>query len=138
MDDPRRAAARGSMEGLAFGDAFGERFFGIFRPVDESRALIAARRIPPDPHWHWTDDTAMALALLRVLRQYGEVELQPLAREFAEAYRVDPGRGYGSGMHALLPRVAASPDEWEELASALFGGEGSLGNGAGVGVPPAP
>ncbi|UKY52673.1 ADP-ribosylglycohydrolase family protein [Streptomyces inhibens] len=137
MDDhPHRAAVRGSIEGLAFGDAFGERFFPLFRPVDASRELIAARRTPPDPRWHWTDDTAMALALLRVLRKYGEVELQPLAREFAETYRADAGRGYGSGMHALLPRVAASPAAWEELASALFGGEGSLGNGAAMRVAP--
>ncbi|WP_187363925.1 ADP-ribosylglycohydrolase family protein [Streptomyces piniterrae] len=136
MDDRARAAAYASLEGLAFGDAFGERFFRLFRPEAEARQLIAERRTPPDPHWHWTDDTAMALALLRVLRKHGEVELQPLAREFAETYKADPGRGYGSGMHALLPRVAASPDEWAELASALFGGEGSLGNGAAMRVAP--
>ncbi|MFG2831171.1 ADP-ribosylglycohydrolase family protein [Streptomyces sp. NPDC048434] len=132
----RRALAHAALEGLAFGDAFGERFFPLFRPLPESRQLIAARSAPPDPRWHWTDDTAMALDLLAVLEEHGEVAPQPLARQFAATYAADPGRGYGSGMHALLPRVAAAPDAWQELATALFGGEGSLGNGAAMRVAP--
>ncbi|MFG2136001.1 ADP-ribosylglycohydrolase family protein [Streptomyces sp. NPDC048650] len=136
MDDRPRAAAYASLDGLAFGDAFGERFFGLFRPEDEARRLIAERRTPPDPHWHWTDDTAMALGLLAGLEAHGEVLSQPLAERFAADYKADPGRGYGAGMHALLPRVAATPGEWETLATALFGGEGSLGNGAAMRVAP--
>ncbi|MGW1374305.1 ADP-ribosylglycohydrolase family protein [Streptomyces sp. NPDC002446] len=136
MDDRRRAAACASIEGLAYGDAFGERFFPLFRPVPESRRLIADRRTPPDPRWCWTDDTAMALDLLAVLEEHGEVVERALAQRFAATYEADPGRGYGSGMHALLPRVGASPDEWESLATALFGGEGSLGNGAAMRVAP--
>ncbi|MFF2807577.1 ADP-ribosylglycohydrolase family protein [Streptomyces sp. NPDC058000] len=137
-DDRRRAAVRGSIEGLAHGDAFGERFFGLFRPEAAARELIAARRLPPEPKWHWTDDTAMALDLLAVLAEHGDVRQPDLVARFAATYRADPGRGYGSGMHALLPRAAAKPAEWRELAHALFGGEGSLGNGAAMGVPPAP
>ncbi|MFI9050216.1 ADP-ribosylglycohydrolase family protein [Streptomyces sp. NPDC053427] len=136
MDARRRAAARASMAGLAFGDAFGERFFGLFRPEAEARQLIAERRTPPDAHWHWTDDTAMALSLLAVLEAHGEVRSPALAERFAARYKDDPGRGYGPGMHALLPRVAAAPGEWESLATALFGGEGSLGNGAAMRVAP--
>ncbi|MFF4949227.1 ADP-ribosylglycohydrolase family protein [Streptomyces chattanoogensis] len=136
MDDRRRTAARRSIEGLAFGDAFGERFFGLFRSEEEARRLIAERIAPPDPHWHWTDDTAMALELLAVLEVQGEVRSRALAERFAARYKADPGRGYGPGMHALLPRVAAAPDEWETLATALFGGEGSLGNGAAMRVAP--
>src|SRR4051812_15788431 len=132
----RRRTARSSLDGLAFGDAFGERFFGLFRPEGEARQLIAERRTPPDPRWHWTDDTAMALDLVAVLEAHGEVVAQPLAQQFAATYGADSGRGYGSGMHALLPRVAATPDAWEELATALFGGEGSLGNGAAMRVAP--
>ncbi|MFJ9849862.1 ADP-ribosylglycohydrolase family protein [Streptomyces sp. NPDC101150] len=137
MDDRRRAAARASLDGLAFGDAFGERFFGLFRPADEARRLIGERTAPPDPHWHWhwTDDTAMALGLFAVLEAHGEVPARPLAERFAADYEADPGRGYGPGMHALLPRVAARPGERETLATALFGGEGSLGNGAAMGSP---
>ncbi|MEU9120364.1 ADP-ribosylglycohydrolase family protein [Streptomyces sp. NPDC048506] len=134
--DDRRRTARACLEGLAYGDAFGERFFRMFRPPEESRALIAARTAPPEPHWNWTDDTAMALELLAALEEHGEVVAPSLARRFAARYAADPGRGYGSGMHALLPRVAATPEEWAELATALFGGEGSLGNGAAMRVAP--
>ncbi|KUL53388.1 hypothetical protein ADL22_04305 [Streptomyces sp. NRRL F-4489] len=132
----RRAAVRGSIEGLAHGDAFGERFFGLFRPEEEARRLIADRRLPPEPDWPWTDDTAMALDLLAVLVEHGEVRQRALAERFAATHRADPGRGYGSGMHALLPRVAAKPAKWREVARALFGGEGSLGNGAAMRVAP--
>ncbi|MEK2471703.1 MULTISPECIES: ADP-ribosylglycohydrolase family protein [Streptomyces] len=135
-DDRRRAAVRGSIEGLAHGDAFGERFFALFRPEAEARRLIAHRQLPPEPRWHWTDDTAMALDLLAVLAEHGEVRQPALVARFAATYRADPGRGYGSGMHALLPRAAAAPAEWRELAHALFGGEGSLGNGAAMRVAP--
>ncbi|MGW9045700.1 ADP-ribosylglycohydrolase family protein [Streptomyces lydicus] len=134
--EDRRRAARTSLEGLAYGDAFGERFFPRLRPLHASRRLIADRTAPPEPRWHWTDDTAMALDLLAVLETHGEVVAQPLAQRFAATYRADPGRGYGSGMHALLPRVAADPHAWEELAGLLFGGEGSLGNGAAMRVAP--
>ncbi|MEU9110965.1 ADP-ribosylglycohydrolase family protein [Streptomyces sp. NPDC048483] len=133
---PHQAAAYAAIDGLAFGDAFGERFFSLFRPEAEARRLIAERTAPPDPHWHWTDDTAMALDLLAVLEAHGEVRSRALAEQFAARYQADPGRGYGPGMHALLPRVAAAPDEWQALATALFGGEGSFGNGAAMRVAP--
>ncbi|MFE6691639.1 ADP-ribosylglycohydrolase family protein [Streptomyces sp. NPDC057743] len=135
-DDRRRAAVRGSIEGLAHGDAFGERFFPLLGTEEEARALIAARRLPPDPHWHWTDDTAMALDLLAVLVEHHEVQQPALIARFAATHRADPGRGYGPGMHALLSRAAVAPDDWRQLAHALFGGEGSLGNGAAMRVAP--
>src|SRR5438552_19034669 len=113
MDDRCRAAAYASIDGLAYGDAFGERFFSLFRSEAGARRLIAERTAPPDPHWNWTDDTAMALDVLAVLEEHGEVLSRPLAERFAATYKADPGRGYGSGMHSLLPRVAAAPDQWE-------------------------
>ncbi|MFD7577989.1 ADP-ribosylglycohydrolase family protein, partial [Kitasatospora sp. NPDC059817] len=51
-----------SLQGLALGDAFGDRWFSA--PLDEAPAALAARRLRPSP-WHWTDDTAMALVLVR-------------------------------------------------------------------------
>lgn len=35
--------------------------------------MIKDRRIPADAPWHWTDDTAMALAIVRVLHEDGEI-----------------------------------------------------------------
>ncbi|MEU8652945.1 ADP-ribosylglycohydrolase family protein [Streptomyces sp. NPDC048737] len=133
---PHRAAARRSLEGLALGDAFGERWFPLFRDRRQAYAEVRARRMPEESHWHWTDDTAMALGLLRVLDRYGEVRQRELALALALGYAADPARGYGHGMHDLLPRVLREPDRWPEFARDLFGGEGSLGNGAAMRVAP--
>lgn len=133
---PHRAAARRSLEGLALGDAFGERWFPLFRERRQAYEEIRARRTPEEPDWHWTDDTAMALGLFRVLDQYGEVRQRELAHAFALGHAADPARGYGHGMHDLLPRLCREPDRWPELARELFGGEGSLGNGAAMRVAP--
>jgi hypothetical protein len=62
-------AAKRSLHGLALGDAFGETWF--FRPAGEIDQLISERRVPPGP-WKWTDDTAMALSLYRMLHDRGE------------------------------------------------------------------
>ncbi|MDT0346391.1 ADP-ribosylglycohydrolase family protein [Streptomyces litchfieldiae] len=130
------AAATDSLHGLALGDAFGERWFPLMRGPAEARAQIRARTTPAEPVWHWTDDTAMALGVLRALRADGEIRPERLARVFADTYRADPARGYGYGMHQLLPRLAGDPAAWQAGAAELFGGQGSLGNGAAMRVAP--
>ncbi|MER7177239.1 ADP-ribosylglycohydrolase family protein [Streptomyces mesophilus] len=133
---PHRAAARRSLEALALGDAFGERWFPLFREPKDAYEQIRARRMPQEPDWHWTDDTAMALGIQRVLDQYGEIRQQELAESFALIYDADPARGYGYGMHQLLPQVLTEPAEWRRLGGELFEGQGSLGNGAAMRVAP--
>ncbi|MDX3055628.1 ADP-ribosylglycohydrolase family protein [Streptomyces sp. NE06-03E] len=139
MNSPSRpgdsAAARRSLEALALGDAFGERWFPLFRPPRQAYAEVRARRTPHEPVWHWTDDTALALALQRVLDEYGHVEQDRLALYFALAFDADQARGYGHGMHVLLPELLTSPADWRTLAPGLFEG-GSLGNGAAMRVAP--
>ncbi|MGW6520384.1 MULTISPECIES: ADP-ribosylglycohydrolase family protein [unclassified Streptomyces] len=135
-NDADRAAARRSLEGLALGDAFGERWFPLFRDPRQAYEEVRARRMPEEPDWHWTDDTAMALGLVRVLDQYGEVRQRDLALAFALGFDADPARGYGHGMHQLLPRLLQEPDRWPEFSRELFGGEGSLGNGSAMRVAP--
>ncbi|MGP3754968.1 ADP-ribosylglycohydrolase family protein [Streptomyces sp. IBSNAI001] len=139
MNSPSRpgdsAAARRSLEALALGDAFGERWFPLFRPPRQAYAEVRARRTPHEPVWHWTDDTALALALQRVLDEYGHVEQDRLALYFALAFDADQARGYGHGMHILLPELLTSPADWRTLAPGLFEG-GSLGNGAAMRVAP--
>lgn len=130
-----RAAARRSLEGLALGDAFGERWFPLFRERQRAYAEIRARITPPELEWHWTDDTAMALAIQRVLDERGAIDQDRLALCFALTYDADPARGYGHGMHMLLPALLAEPESWRTLAPGLFEG-GSLGNGAAMRVAP--
>jgi ADP-ribosylglycohydrolase len=124
------------VRGLALGDAFGERWFPLMRTPREAAAAIRERRSPPEPHWPWTDDTAMALALLRSLDADGEVRPDRLARAFAHTYLADPARGYGHGMQQLLPRLAEDPGSWRVRAAELFDGQGSLGNGAAMRAAP--
>jgi ADP-ribosylglycohydrolase len=131
-----RVAARRSLEGLALGDAFGERWFPLFREPRQAYNEVRDRRVPQEPEWHWTDDTAMALGIFRVLDQFGEVRQTELAQAFALGYDADPARGYGHGMHQLLPRLLHEPGRWPEFARELFGGEGSLGNGSAMRVAP--
>lgn len=96
---------------------------------------IRARRTPPEPRWHWTDDTALALALNRSLDEHGHVDQDHLALCYALAFDADQSRGYGHGMHLLLPRLLEAPADWRTLAPELFDG-GSLGNGAAMRVAP--
>ncbi|MER5768518.1 ADP-ribosylglycohydrolase family protein [Streptomyces sp. NPDC001985] len=130
--------SRRSLEGLALGDAFGERWFPLFRERERARAEIGARRTPEEAHWHWTDDTAMALSVHQVLEESGEsgeIDQDRLAAAFAHRYETDRGRGYGHGMHMLLPRLLERPEGWREWAPGLFDG-GSFGNGAAMRVAP--
>jgi ADP-ribosylglycohydrolase len=128
------AAARRSLEGLALGDAFGERWFR--RDPGQASKEVLARRTPDEPEWPWTDDTAMALGILRTLDEHGEIRQNDLALAFARVHDSDPDRGYGRGMRELLPRYLQEPERWPELTHNLFRGEGSLGNGAAMRVAP--
>ncbi|MFI6154306.1 ADP-ribosylglycohydrolase family protein [Kitasatospora sp. NPDC051170] len=130
------AAARNSLEGLALGDGFGERWFPLFRSPRVAVREIRARRVPVEAAWHWTDDTAMALSVFGVVATYDAVHQERLAEAFGRSYARDSARGYGHGMHLLLPELAKEPGSWRARARALFDGEGSLGNGAAMRVAP--
>ncbi|MCP3805167.1 ADP-ribosylglycohydrolase family protein [Allokutzneria sp. A3M-2-11 16] len=116
-----------SLRGLALGDAFGQTWFA---PEGDLRR----RRVAPAP-WPWTDDTAMALALFRVLREHGAVNQDALAAEFAATYTAEPHRGYGATMHDVLAAIH-SGQSWRDVARRQFDGQGSWGNGAAMRVAP--
>jgi ADP-ribosylglycohydrolase len=113
-----------SLEGLSVGDAFGEMFF--FQSP-------AGRQLPEAP-WQWTDDTHMALSIVEVLKNYGRIDQDALAKAFAERFMRQPWRGYAGGAKKLLTRIAVGED-WREAAPALFGG-GSYGNGGAMRAAP--
>jgi ADP-ribosylglycohydrolase len=128
-----RDAALRALQGLQVGDGFGERFFR-FEPVPVTLASIEARELPPGP-WRWTDDTAQAAVLTHHLVSRGTIEQDVLAAELAAEYQRDPRRGYGAGAHDML-RGILSGEDWRAVASAAFGGSGSMGNGAAMRVAP--
>lgn len=129
--DVRMSRARLALAGLSVGDALGERFFGRDSVVERA---IAGRVEPPDP-WSWTDDTAMALSIVATLERHGDIDADFLARAFARRYELEPQRGYGGTAHEILQDIA-SGKPWREVSAAVFGGEGSMGNGAAMRVAP--
>lgn len=118
-----------ALEGLSVGDAFGDQFF-----VDPhlAHAWIRSRRLPAAP-WRYTDDTEMSVAIVAVLAEHGHIEQRALSRCFAERY--DPSRGYGPAMHRVMRSIAAGED-WPEVASRAFDGQGSFGNGGAMRAAP--
>jgi ADP-ribosylglycohydrolase len=129
--DARLERVRLALDGLSVGDAFGERFF---RFPGGNKSVLASRVLPPAP-WRYTDDTEMALAIVEVLQRHGRVEQDALAAAFARRYRADPHRGYGATAHKIL-RAINQGRPWHRAAPAVFGGEGSMGNGGAMRVAP--
>ncbi|MFE5331544.1 ADP-ribosylglycohydrolase family protein [Embleya sp. NPDC056575] len=129
----RVANAARSLHGLALGDAFGEQWFG-YRGAELTERLTG--RITPQARlWYWTDDTAMALSLLRILHLCDTVDQDALAAHFAASYEADPYRGYGPSMHGVL-RAIHEGEPWREVTRRQFEGQGSWGNGAAMRVAP--
>jgi ADP-ribosylglycohydrolase len=123
--------ARLSLDGLSVGDAFGERFFGAPAVVEK---LIAERAVPKAP-WRWTDDTAMALAVVEILRRYRGIDRDALAALFAQNFIREPDRGYGRGARDILTQIHQGAP-WADAAGGAFDGKGSLGNGSAMRAPP--
>uniref|UniRef100_A0AAU1ZU79 ADP-ribosylglycohydrolase family protein n=1 Tax=Streptomyces sp. NBC_00093 TaxID=2975649 RepID=A0AAU1ZU79_9ACTN len=123
----RLERALASLRGLAVGDALGSQFF-----VPVNHRLLGLRELPPGP-WQWTDDTEMACSVVAVLSAHRRVDQDALAHSFAQHHDFD--RGYGPAVNRLL-RLVREGGDWRELASALFNGQGSWGNGAAMRIAP--
>ncbi|WP_406136224.1 ADP-ribosylglycohydrolase family protein [Streptomyces sp. NBC_01089] len=119
--------ARASLRGLSVGDALGSRFF-----APDNYPLLARRELPVGP-WRWTDDTEMACSVLAVLVVEGRIDQDTLAASFAAHHDVD--RDYGPAVNRML-RLVGEGGDWRELASAVFNGQGSWGNGAAMRIAP--
>jgi ADP-ribosylglycohydrolase len=100
---------------------------------------IAERRLemrdPPPPSWFVTDDTMMALSIVRCLKRYGYIEQDALAAAFAKEYARDPRRGYGGTAHGIL-RGIGEGISWQTAAGQAFDGQGSCGNGGAMRAAP--
>ena len=125
---------QGAVLGLAVGDAVAAPWEGVGAdlifingPADKIVAHVDGGTI------YYTDDTQMTIGVVQTLLACGTMEKEPLARRFAENYH--PDRGYGQGARRIINAVGAGED-WETLAATLFGGEGSLGNGAAMRAAP--
>jgi len=75
----------------------------------------------------------MACSVFAMLHRLGRIDQDALATSFADHHDFD--RGYGPGMNRLL-RLIRQGGAWRELATDLFDGQGSWGNGAAMRVAP--
>ncbi|MCC9310187.1 ADP-ribosylglycohydrolase family protein [Kitasatospora sp. RB6PN24] len=132
MSSPVPPPALDSLRGLVLGDAFGDQWLGL--SPDEAQVRHVNRELRPAP-WEWTDDSAMALVVVRHLTEHEEIHQDVLARDFAAAYTADPARKYGPSMHQVLRAIGDGAD-WRAVTAAMFGGQGSHGNGAAMRVAP--
>jgi len=123
----RSELAREALDGLSVGDALGAQFFVPGRRVED----LYGGRIPPP--WQWTDDTEMAGSVVAELERSGDVDRDALVAAFAG--RCEPYRGYGPGAVAMLHQVRDGRP-WRDAAAAMYGGQGSCGNGAAMRVAP--
>jgi ADP-ribosylglycohydrolase len=130
-DNDRVSRAMISLEGLSTGDAFGEGFFGFGANVEFA---IPKRWLPPAP-WPYTDDTVMAVSITEVLRQFGRIDQDELARLFAARFAAEPDRGYGGAAMRILDQIVRGRS-WREVSFHAFGGAGSMGNGSAMRVGP--
>ena len=124
----RLVRAYQSLAGVCCSDAFGERFF---IPKELALTSIDQRSLPAPP-WIFTDDTMMAISIVSTLEEHGEIDQDHLVASFARNY--DSTRGYGPAMHELLASIRQRRGHWREEAQALFGGQGSFGNGSAMRV----
>lgn len=116
-----------SFDGLSIGDGFGDTFFTATDTIERRLEL----QEPPQAPWPVTDDTMMALSIVRCLKRQGRIDQDALATEFAQEYMRDPNRGYG-GMARQILCAIAERHSWKEVSRQAFGGQGSCGNGGAM------
>lgn len=119
-----------SLKGLAIGDALGEML--AYRHAEAPHIIRTG--LPAGP-WFHTDDTEMAISVVDVLKLYGYVHQDALARRFTWHFDRQPDRGYGSMTRIQMREIIAGAS-WREMAASAFGGQGSMGNGSAMRVAP--
>ncbi len=118
------------MVGSALGDAIGEIAFVHIRESSLSDFLEG------DESLTYTDDTAMALGIAESLVRMKKIDQQDLGDTFRRNFENEPWRGYGSGPPVIFSIVKKTGISYVEAAKSLFGGRGSLGNGAAMRIAP--
>jgi poly(ADP-ribose) glycohydrolase ARH3 len=122
--------ARGALVGTFVGDALGMPYEGAPAGVIPDVLEMEDARLGRGTY---TDDTQMMIALAESLLRCDVVDPEDLARAFRAHY--DPRRGYGGGTSRVI-ELWELGEPVEQAALRVFGGTGSLGNGAAMRVAP--
>jgi len=120
----------GGMIGSALGDAIGELAFRYRKKKPLCDCLDRLERLI------YTDDTAMAIGLAESIIKVKGIDQNHLGETFRANYEREPWRGYAMGPPTIFSMVKGSGVSYVEAARALFGGAGSLGNGAAMRIVP--
>ena len=128
--DDLKSRFLGGMVGSALGDAIGEMAF--LYPEREHLCsnldLVSELR--------YTDDTAMALGIAESIIKEGGIDQNGLGETFSYNYQREPWRGYAAGPPTIFSMVEKLKITYPQAARRLFGGSGSLGNGAAMRIVP--
>ena len=125
-----RAKYLGGMVGSALGDAIGELAF----TVPKRERLLS--NLDHVSEFRYTDDTAMAIGLAQSIIKEKGIDQQNLGDTFSANFQREPWRGYASGPPTIFSLVAKRGISYTEAARGMFGGSGSLGNGAAMRIVP--
>jgi len=125
-----RAKYLGGMVGSALGDAIGEL---AFRAPQKERLLTNLDHVS---EFRYTDDTAMAIGLAQSIIKAKGIDQQNLGDTFSANFQREPWRGYASGPPTIFSLVVKRGISYTEAARLMFGGSGSLGNGAAMRIVP--
>jgi poly(ADP-ribose) glycohydrolase ARH3 len=117
---------KGSLIGCAIGDSLGSEFEGTSEFVSTSDLAFSGR---------WTDDTHMMIGVTESLIENKGFDGRSMALTFIRHYEEEPWRGYGSGPPQVF-KLIKSGVSWKDASKRLFGGAGSLGNGAAMRAAP--
>ena len=120
----------GGMVGSALGDAIGELAFMV--PQRERLASNLDRV----SEFRYTDDTAMSIGLAESIIKAKGIDQQNLGDTFSVNFQREPWRGYASGPPTIFSLVGKRAISYTEAARMMFGGSGSLGNGAAMRIVP--
>jgi poly(ADP-ribose) glycohydrolase ARH3 len=118
------------MIGSALGDAIGELAFEF----PDKDALLG--EMGRSELLRYTDDTAMAIGLAESIAEKGDIDPQHLGNRFQHNFVTEPWRGYASGPPTIFALVKRHKISYLKAAKSLFGGQGSLGNGAAMRIVP--
>ncbi|MGB9627723.1 MAG: ADP-ribosylglycohydrolase family protein [Thermodesulfobacteriota bacterium] len=130
MEKEHKEKYLGAMVGSALGDAIGEL---AFRYREKNQLLSIIERTEK---LTYTDDTAMAIGLAESILEKRGVDQPHLGDTFCRNFYQEPWRGYASGPPTIFSLVKNLRLSYVEAARNLFGGTGSMGNGAAMRIVP--
>ena len=125
-----KAKYLGGMMGSGLGDAIGEVAF-----MYPQRELLSSH-LDRISEFRYTDDTAMAIGLAESIIKSGGIDQKHLGETFSLNFEREPWRGYASGPPTIFSLVRRLGISYTEAARMMFGGSGSLGNGASMRITP--